>query len=79
MKNIRVLGPGCAKCKKLFDNVESAVSELGIQCEVEKITNIGEITRYDVMMTPGLVVDGEVKSSGSALSVDKIKKILSGD
>ncbi len=79
MKNIRVLGPGCAKCKKLFDNVESAVSELGIECEVEKITDIGEITRYDVMMTPGLVVDGVVKSSGSALSVDKIKKILSGD
>lgn len=79
MKNIRVLGPGCAKCKKLFDNVESAVSELGIPCEVEKITDIGEITRYDVMMTPGLVVDGVVKSSGSALSVDKIKKILSED
>ena len=79
MKNIRVLGPGCAKCKKLFDNVESAVSELGIQCEVEKITDIGEITRYDVMMTPGLVVDGVVKSSGSALSVEKIKKLLSED
>jgi small redox-active disulfide protein 2 len=76
MKNIRVLGPGCAKCKKLFDNVEKAVRELGIECEVEKITDIGEITRYDVMMTPGLVVDGVVKSSGSALSVDKIKKIL---
>lgn len=79
MKNVKVLGPGCAKCKKLFENVERAVSELGIECKLEKITNIGEITRYDVMMTPGLVVDDEVKSSGSALSVEKVKKILTKD
>jgi small redox-active disulfide protein 2 len=79
MKQIQVLGPGCAKCKKLFDNVEQAVNELGIDCEVVKVTDINEITRYDIMMTPALTVDGTVKSSGSALSVKKVKEILSGD
>ncbi|MGD8413475.1 MAG: thioredoxin family protein [Candidatus Latescibacterota bacterium] len=79
MKQIQVLGPGCAKCKKLLENVEQAVSELGLDCEVVKVTDINEITRYDVMMTPALTVDGTVKSSGSALSVKKVKEILSGD
>jgi small redox-active disulfide protein 2 len=79
MKQIQVLGPGCAKCKKLFENVEQAVSELGIDCEVVKVTDINEITRHDVMMTPALTVDGTVKSSGSALSVKKVKEILSGE
>lgn len=76
MKNIRVLGPGCAKCNKLFENVERAVSELGLECDVEKITDINAITQYRVMSTPALVVDGVVKSSGRALSVDKLKDIL---
>ena len=79
MKQIQVLGPGCAKCRKLFENVERAVSELGMDCEVVKVTDINEITRYDVMMTPALTVNGTVKSSGSALSVRKVKEILSGD
>jgi small redox-active disulfide protein 2 len=76
MKTIKVLGPGCAKCQKLFANVEKAVSELGIDCEVEKITDINAITRYPVMMTPALVVDEEVKSSGKALSVSELKALL---
>ena len=76
MKNIQVLGPGCAKCNKLFDNVEKAVSELGLECEVEKITDINAITKYRVMATPALVVDGVVRSSGRALSVDKLKDML---
>jgi len=79
MKQIQVLGPGCAKCKKLFENVQQAVSELGIDCEVVKVTDINEITRYDVIMTPALTVDGVVKSCGSPLSVKKVKEILSGD
>jgi small redox-active disulfide protein 2 len=76
MKTIKVLGPGCAKCQKLFANVEKAVKELGIECEVEKITDINAITHYRVMMTPALVVDEEVKSSGKALSVNKLKALL---
>lgn len=76
MKNIKVLGPGCAKCERLFENVEKAVSELGIECDVEKITDIETIVGYDVMLTPALVVDEEVKSAGKALSVGDLKTIL---
>lgn len=76
MKTIKVLGPGCAKCQKLFANVEAAVEELGIDCDVQKITDIGAITSYGVMMTPSLVVDGQVRSSGKALSVNELKTIL---
>ena len=76
MKSIKVLGPGCPKCRKLFENVEQAVSELGIDCEVEKITDINAITNYRVMMTPALVIDGDVKSSGKALSIKELKTIL---
>jgi small redox-active disulfide protein 2 len=77
MTKILVLGPGCAKCKKLLENVEKAVKELNIDCTVEKITDINTITSYDVLMTPALVIDGMVKSSGSALNVDKVKSIIS--
>ena len=76
MKTIKVLGPGCPKCQKLFANVENAVKELGIECQVEKITDINAITSYRVMMTPALVVDEEVKSSGKALSVSELKALL---
>ena len=76
MRTIKVLGPGCAKCKKLLANTEKAVKELGIDCEVEKITDINVIVSYRVMMTPALVVDGEVKSSGKALTVNEIKMML---
>jgi small redox-active disulfide protein 2 len=77
MTKILVLGPGCAKCNKLFENVEQALKELDIACAVEKITDINTITSYDVLMTPALVIDGKVKSSGSALNVDKVKSIIS--
>jgi small redox-active disulfide protein 2 len=76
MEKILVLGPGCAKCNRLFENVTHALNELRIDCAVEKITDINEITRYDVLMTPALVIDGEVKSSGSALNVEKVKSII---
>jgi len=71
---ITVLGPGCHKCELLAKNVKQAVQDLGLECEVEKITDIQEIMKYGVMMTPGLVVDGQVKSVGKALSVEKIKE-----
>lgn len=73
---ISVLGPGCPKCELLAKNVRQAVQDLGIECEVEKIADIQEIMKYGVMMTPGLVVDGQVKSVGKALSVEKIKEHL---
>ena len=73
---ISVLGPGCPKCELLAKNTKQAVQDLGIECEVEKITDIEEIVKYGVMMTPGLVVDGQVKSVGKVLSVEKIKELL---
>jgi small redox-active disulfide protein 2 len=74
---IEILGIGCPKCKMLTANVENAVKELGIQAEIVKVADINKITDYGVMMTPALVVNEEVKSSGKLLSVEQIKEILS--
>ena len=76
MKKIQILGTGCPKCKKLAENAESAVNELEIEFEVEKVTNINEIMSFGVMMTPALAIDGEVKSVGKVLSQDEISKLL---
>lgn len=77
MKTIQVLGPGCPNCEKLIENTRVAVNELGLDCEVEKITDIVEITRFDVMLTPAIAVDGVVLSSGNVLSVAQLKELLS--
>ena len=73
---IEILGAGCAKCKQLTASVETAVKELGLSAEVVKVTEIAKIAAYGVMMTPALVIDGKVKSSGRNLSVEEIKKII---
>lgn len=73
---IGILGTGCPKCKKLAQNVEEAIKELNIDAEILKVTNIDEIMNYGVMMTPALVVNGEVKSAGKVLGKEEIKKIL---
>ena len=77
MKKIQVLGPGCARCKKLAEHTEQAAKELGIDCEIEKVTDITQIMNFGVVMTPGLVVDGVVKTSGKVPSVEEVKKLLS--
>lgn len=74
---IEILGVGCPKCKQLTANAEAAVKELSIQAEIFKVTDIGKITEYGVMMTPALAVEGTVVSAGKVLSKDEIKKILS--
>ena len=74
---LQVLGPGCPKCKKLAEMTESAAQELGIAYELEKVTDINEIMSFGVMMTPALVVDGQVKVSGKVPSLDEIKSHLS--
>ena len=76
MKNIKVLGPGCPKCRMVVANTQEAVKAMGIDAEVTKVENIDEIIKYGVMLTPALVVDEEVKSSGKVLSVDEIRKII---
>ena len=76
MKLVQVLGTGCAKCTKLKEDVEVAVAELGIEAKVEKVEDIMKITEFGVMMTPALVVDGEVKVSGKVPSAEEIKGYL---
>ena len=76
MKLVQVLGPGCAKCMKLKEQAEAAVKELGIEATVEKVEDINVITGFGVMMTPALVIDGEVKVVGKVASVEEIKKLL---
>jgi small redox-active disulfide protein 2 len=77
MTIIQVLGPGCQKCKVLAERVTQAVRELGIECEIEKVSDINRIIEYGVMSTPALTVNGTVKSSGHVPSLDRIKEILS--
>ena len=61
---IKILGTGCPKCKKLYAEAEKAIAASGAAVELEKIEKIDEIVKYAVMMTPALVVDGQVKASG---------------
>ena len=73
---IQVLGTGCPKCAQLAANAEQAVADLGLDAEIEKITGITDIMKFGVMMTPAFAIDGEVKASGKALSVDQIKELI---
>jgi len=73
---IKVLGPGCAKCQKTEKLVKEAVAEAGITATVEKVTDIMKIAGYGVMGTPAVVVDGDVKSVGKIPSKEDIKSWL---
>ena len=76
MKKIQILGTGCPKCTKLAENAEKAATELGIEFELVKVSEIDEITAFGVMSTPALAVDGEVKLAGRVASPGDIRKIL---
>jgi small redox-active disulfide protein 2 len=76
MPLIQILGPGCPKCKKLAENAEAAAKALGTEYAIEKVTDITEIMKFGVMMTPALVVDGMVKVVGKVPSADEIRKML---
>ncbi len=77
MVDIRIFGSGCAKCVKLAENAETAAKELGLDCSVEKITNQNAIIDAGVLITPALMVEGEIRSSGKVLSAEQIKSFLS--
>jgi small redox-active disulfide protein 2 len=77
MKKIQILGTGCPKCKALALNAETAAKEMSIEYQIEKVTEINEIMKFGVMMTPALVIDGEVKAVGKILSPEQIKAMLS--
>ena len=74
---IEILGPGCPKCTKLYEHVQEALRATGTDAEIVKVSDIKKITEYGVMLTPSLVVDGEVKTVGKVLSSEEIKKIIS--
>lgn len=70
---IEILGTGCPKCKKLEENAKKAVEEAGVKAEVIKVEDMDKILSYGVMMTPALVLDGEVKCSGKIAEVEEIQ------
>jgi small redox-active disulfide protein 2 len=76
MKKIQILGTGCPKCKKLAESAEEAIKDLDGEFEIEKVTEINEIMKFGVMMTPALAIDGQVKAVGKLLSPDEIKSML---
>jgi len=76
MKTIQILGTGCAKCGRLADAAEQAAGELGLEYQLEKITDMMRFADFGVMMTPALAVDGEVKVSGRVPSKDELKQML---
>jgi small redox-active disulfide protein 2 len=73
---IEVLGPGCNRCKMLFERASQAARELGLECEVVKLTDINLMLSHGVVATPALVVDGQVKVSGRVPSVEQLKALL---
>jgi small redox-active disulfide protein 2 len=76
MKKIQILGTGCPKCKALAQSAETAAKEMGIEFQIEKVTDINEIMKFGVMMTPALVINGQVKAVGKVLTPEQIKQLL---
>lgn len=76
MKQVKILGTGCAKCNQLADAVKAVIAAEGIDASVEKVEDIQQIVGYGVMSTPGLVVDGKVVCSGRVPSADEIRGML---
>ncbi|MBX3516722.1 MAG: TM0996/MTH895 family glutaredoxin-like protein [Rhodospirillales bacterium] len=73
---LKILGSGCAKCVKLAENTEAAAKEVGLDYTVDKITDRNQIVDAGVMMTPALMVDGKVRSSGKVLTPEQIRALL---
>jgi small redox-active disulfide protein 2 len=73
MKNIKVLGSGCANCKATFARIEKAAQEKGVEISLEKVEDMADIMSYGIMSTPGVVVDGEVVHAGGVPDKKKIQ------
>jgi len=76
MRKLQILGMGCAKCDKLTQLTKEAADALGIEYEIEKVSDLQKIMSYGVMITPALVVNGEVKVAGKVPSVEEIQKMI---
>ena len=77
MKKLEILGTGCPKCEKLAEATKKAADGLGLEYEIVKVTNMSDIMKYGVMMTPALAVDGTVKVVGKVPNEEEIKKMIS--
>ncbi|MCB5260926.1 MAG: thioredoxin family protein [Candidatus Cloacimonetes bacterium] len=73
---IKILGTGCPKCRKLEENARQAVSAASIEASIEKVEDLNRIMDYGVMLTPALVIDENVVSSGKVISSDEIKALI---
>lgn len=76
MKTIKILGTGCPKCKTTIANAEEAVKQLGADARVVKVEDIQEIMQYDILSTPAVVIDEEVKIKGRVATIEEIKNLL---
>ncbi len=73
---IEVLGTGCMKCNKLYEAAKEAVAEAGVQAEVVHVTDLAELMKRGVLVTPALAVDGQIKSAGKVLKSGEVAKLL---
>jgi small redox-active disulfide protein 2 len=76
MTQIKVLGPGCQKCKTTYNNVLEAIKQTGIQADVIKIEDIEEMMKYNVLTTPVLMIDEQIKIKGRVAQVSEIVELL---
>jgi small redox-active disulfide protein 2 len=76
MMKIEVLGTGCAKCRRLFANVQEAVKGLGVEAEVVKVDSIDQIVERGVLSTPALFIDGRMRMAGRVPTVDELRRII---
>ncbi len=76
MRRLAILGVGCPRCEALARNVEEAARQLGLEYELVRVTDVEEMIEYDVLMTPALAVDGEVKVVGLVPPIDELKRLL---
>ncbi len=75
--DIKVLGPGCAKCKTTYQNVVTALAETGVEATLTKIEDLEEMMQYNVLTTPVLMIDGVAKIKGRIADVKEIKELIS--
>lgn len=75
-KQVKVLGPGCAKCKTTYNNVLEAIKQLGIEADVTKIEDIEEMMKYNVLTTPVVMIDEVIKVKGRVADINELKTLL---
>jgi len=78
MLSIKILGPGCANCRKLEEIVRQSVATLNVEAQIAKVTDMQQILAYDILKTPGLVINGKLVMSGRVPSPDTVAELIRG-